>query len=130
MSADTDKKLPVNTIVRSPLSIDVPICDIASYVFSAGTQETRSQPLYFDADRPSRNLSLDQAELIVKRFARGLHKLGLQPGDRVLLFSQNRLFFPVVIWSVTASRCVFTAIAPSATATGESLPSYPLLGRC
>jgi acyl-CoA synthetase (AMP-forming)/AMP-acid ligase II len=113
-----DEKLPVNTIVKSPFSINIPIIDLASYVFSSGTTESRGIPQYYDAESPSQNFSLEQAEIRVKQLAKGLQTLGLQPGDRVLLFSSNRLLFPIVLWGVAAARCVFTAIAPSASALG------------
>lgn len=113
-----DEKLPVNTIVKSPLSINVPVIDLASYVFSTGTPESRGIPQYYDAESPSQNFSLEQAEVRVKQLAKGLQKFGLRPGDRVLLFSSNRLFFPIVLWGVPAAGCVFTAIAPSASALG------------
>ena len=52
----------------------------------------------------------------MKRFGKGLQKNGLQRGDRVLLYAGNKLFFPVVMWSVTAAGAIFTAASPSASA--------------
>ncbi|KAJ5730666.1 uncharacterized protein N7483_005174 [Penicillium malachiteum] len=111
--------LPVGTIVKSPLSMKLPTIDVASYVFSSGTKESRGAPVYFNADSPSTNFSLQEAEVYVKRFAKGLLRHGLRKGDRVLLYSGNKLLFPVVLWSVTAAGCVFTGIAPSASAGGR-----------
>ncbi|KAJ5621649.1 hypothetical protein N7528_006432 [Penicillium herquei] len=108
--------LPAGTIVKSPLSMKIPTIDVASYVFSSGTKETRGAPVYFNADSPATNFSLQEAEVYVKRFAKGLLKHGLRKEDRVLLYSGNKLLFPVVLWSVTAAGCVFTGIAPSASA--------------
>lgn len=43
----------------------------------------------------------------------GLRKAGLQPGDRVLLFSGNNLFFPVVFMGVIMAGGIFTGANPS-----------------
>ncbi|KAL2802166.1 hypothetical protein BJX63DRAFT_426259 [Aspergillus granulosus] len=101
-------------LVESPYKVDIPISDIPSWVFTAGTQESRRQPQYFDADHPAHCFSLSQAELHVKQVALGLQRLGLRPNDKVLLFSPNKLYFPVLLWGVIAARCVFTAVSPSA----------------
>jgi acyl-CoA synthetase (AMP-forming)/AMP-acid ligase II len=118
-------------IVESPYTVDIPISDIPSWVFSAGTQDSRRQPQYFDADHPSHCFSLSQAELYVKQVALGLQRLGLRPNDKVLLFSPNKLYFPVLLWGVIAARCVFTAVSPSAQETGMYTPrhvvEYPLM---
>lgn len=105
-------------IIESPYVVDIEVSDVVSWVFSSGTEITRQQPQYFDADQPSRNFSLSQAELWVKQVARGIQKLGLQPNDKVLLYSPNKLYFPILLWGVIASGCVFTAVAPSASETG------------
>lgn len=104
--------------LESPYKVEIEITDVVSWVFSSGTEITRQRPQYFDADKPSRNFSLSQAELYVKQVARGIQKLGLQPNDKVLLYSQNKLYFPILLWGVIASGCVFTAVAPSASEAG------------
>ncbi|KAF9889084.1 hypothetical protein FE257_008061 [Aspergillus nanangensis] len=104
-------------VVQSPCQIDIPAIDIVTYVFQSGTPRTRDTPQFFDADVPSRCFSLSQAELYVKRLARGLQKLGLEKGDKVLLYAGNHLFFPVLLWGVIASGCVFTAVNPAASET-------------
>ncbi|KAL4997877.1 hypothetical protein BDV10DRAFT_194864 [Aspergillus recurvatus] len=105
------------TVLNSPLQIPIPITDVASFVFTSGTATTRQTPQYFDASNPSKNFSLAQAEVFVKQIAKGLEVLGLQPNDKVLLYSHNALFFPVLLWGVLAGRCVFTAVAGGASAS-------------
>ncbi|KAL4806523.1 hypothetical protein BDV18DRAFT_159695 [Aspergillus unguis] len=102
-------------MIKSPLQIPIPITDVASFVFTSGTSSSRQAPQYFDAANPSRNYSLAQAEIHAKQIARGLEDLGLKPDDKVLLYSANSLFFPVLLWGVLAGRFVFTAAAPSAS---------------
>lgn len=116
ISVTMGSRKPVNQIVKSPLSIEIPATDIASYVFTSGTSASRLSPQYFDAERPSRNFSLSEAEVCVKQFGKGLQKNGLREGDRVLLYSGNDLFFPVVLWGVTAAGGIFTAASPTASA--------------
>ncbi|KAH7127789.1 hypothetical protein B0J13DRAFT_645805 [Dactylonectria estremocensis] len=105
-------------VIESPFAVDlnIPVIDIPSYVFSTRNPQEKAKPVYFDARNPSVNLSLQEAEVYVKRLARGLIALGLQPGDKVLLISQNNLFVPVVLWGVIAAGCVFTAASPGASA--------------
>ncbi|KAF9889142.1 hypothetical protein FE257_007631 [Aspergillus nanangensis] len=107
----------------APHQIPIPTTDIASFIFS-GDNASKQSPQYFDADAPSRNYSLAQAELYVKQVAHGLQtKLGLQPDDKVLLFSGNNLYVPVLLWGVTAAGGVFTAANPAAS---ESELEYQL----
>jgi acyl-CoA synthetase (AMP-forming)/AMP-acid ligase II len=105
-------------IIKSPRQIDIPITDVASFVFSSGTTTSRETPQYFDAANPTKNFSLAQAEGYVKQIASGLEALGLKPNDKVLLYSNNSLFFPLLLWAVLAGRFVFTAASPSASVTG------------
>lgn len=108
-------------IVESPHQVPIPVTDAASFVFSTGMPSSREAPQYFDAACPAKCFSLSQAEVFVKQFARGLEVLGLQPNDKVLLYSHNRLFFPVLLWGVLAARCVFTAASPNASVIGGRL---------
>lgn len=70
--------------------------------------------MYIDADRPDTHF-LTQAtfRLWAKRFAVGLLEAGLQPGDRVLLFSGNDIFFPVVLMGVVMAGGIFTPANPT-----------------
>ena len=48
----------------------------------------------------------------IRRFAAGLRKAGLQPGDRVLLFSGNSLFCPIVLLGIVMAGGIFTGANP------------------
>jgi acyl-CoA synthetase (AMP-forming)/AMP-acid ligase II len=104
---------------HSPFEIEIPISDLTSYIFSSGDEKSRQSPQYFDAENPSRCYSLREAEILVKRIAKGLRNIGLQPGDKILLFSGNALHFPVLFWGVIAAEYVFTGCTPSASVQGE-----------
>lgn len=118
MSKLSEQILPSGTIIKSPLQIDIPTTDVTSYIFSSTPEKQTGVPLYYNAEAPSQNFSLADAEVIVKRFAKGLQKLGLRRGDRILLYSGNKLSFPIVFWSIPAAGCVFTASSPAASAQG------------
>lgn len=105
--------------LESPYTLDIPPVDLTTFVFSGLDKAARAQPLYFDADRPDQNFSLDQAEGLVKRIALGLQsKLGLKANDKVLLYSGNSLYFPVLFWSTIAAGCVFSGCSPSSSVPG------------
>lgn len=112
-------------MIESPCQVHIPHTDVASFVFNSGTASSRESPQYFDAASPSKCFSLAQAEVWVKQFAKGLQDLGLGADDKILLFSENRLDFPVLLWGVLAARCVFTAASPSASLRGESVAPFP-----
>lgn len=113
---------PKSITIESNHKLSIPGTDVASFIFSSGTEASRRKTQYFDATNPSRCFSLSQAEVYVKQVAHGLQQLGLKPDDKVLLYSRNSLFFPILLWGVIASGCVFTACAPSASASGRQHP--------
>src|SRR6187402_1028968 len=106
---------PKSIVIESRHNLTIPGIDLPSFIFSSGTESSRQKPQYFDATNPSKCFSLAQAESYVKQVAHGLQRLGLRPDDKVLLYSSNSLFFPILLWGVVASGCVFTACAPSAS---------------
>lgn len=106
-------------MIVSPSSVEIPGVDIASFIFSTGTPETRRSPQYFDANDPRKSFSLYEAEKTVKQIAHGLQQLGLKPDEKVMVFSSNCLHFPIALWGIVASGGVFTAASPSASVTGE-----------
>lgn len=102
----------------SPYKLDIPPLDLTTYIFTSLTPEERSQPQYFDAERPELNYSLNQAEVLVKRVGKGLQRLDLGQNAKVLLYSGNSLYFPILFWSTIAAGYVFTGCSPSASVTG------------
>ncbi|KAF9892990.1 hypothetical protein FE257_012401 [Aspergillus nanangensis] len=102
-------------IISCSLKVEIPAVDLFTYVFSSGTPVSRQSPQYFDATAPAVNYCLEDAELMARQFGRGLQSSGLRKQDKVLLYSPNSLFFPVVIWAVTAAGGVFTGASPTAS---------------
>lgn len=100
---------------KSRWTIDVPDIHLASLLLQSPTESlSRTHKCYIDAARPRTHyLTTHDFRLWSQRFAAGLLKSGLQPGDRVLLFSGNDLFFPVVFMGVVMAGGVFTGANPT-----------------
>lgn len=94
--------------------MDIPNKSLTSYVFESPTATLSETPLLLDADKPDDYwLSHHTYRLWCQRFAAGLVKAGFQRGDRVMLFSGNTLFFPVVLMGTIMAGGVFTGANPS-----------------
>ena len=98
---------------KSRWTVDIPALDVPSYVFGSQTEPLGDRPLIIDADKPEYHLTKDALRLWCKRFALGLHNHGFQPGDRLLLFSGNTVFFPVVFLGTMMAEGVFSGANPT-----------------
>ena len=99
--------------VKSRWTIPIPDTSIVSLVFKSPTHPLSDEkPALIDAEDPKRYLTLHTYRLWSQRLAVGLISHGLQPGDRVLLFSANNLFFPVVFMGVVMAGGIFTGANP------------------
>ncbi|KAJ9653553.1 hypothetical protein H2198_007273 [Neophaeococcomyces mojaviensis] len=101
---------------KSPLpDIDIPKCNILSYVF-AGDRSNRTEPLWIDAANPTNSLSLSQMHMLVKRLAAGFDKLHVPTNGAVMVFSPNHIFVPTVYLAAAGSNRAFTGANPIYTA--------------
>lgn len=99
---------------KSRWTVDVPSCDLATYVFPSQTESLGDKPIIIDAERPEKYyLSLTTYRQWCKRVAAGLIKNGLQPGDRVLLYSGNTMFFPCAFMGIIMAGGIFTGANPT-----------------
>ncbi|KAJ5451846.1 hypothetical protein N7445_000029 [Penicillium cf. griseofulvum] len=100
---------------KSRWTIDIPDTHLASILFQSPTASlSKTHKCYLEAARPETHcLTTHNLRLWSQRFAAGLRKSGLQPGDRVLLFSGNDLFFPVVFMGVIMAGGIFTGANPT-----------------
>ncbi|PGH14495.1 hypothetical protein AJ79_02988 [Helicocarpus griseus UAMH5409] len=102
---------------KSRWSIPTPQQSIPTWIFESpsGTLDDQ-KPLLIDPTRPdSQYLTLAGYRLWAQRLAAGLKAAGLQPRDRVLLYSGNNIFFPVVFMGVIMAGGIFTAANPTFT---------------
>lgn len=103
--------------------VDVPKCNVLKYLFPANEVPSDS-PLYIDSNNPHHSLSPRQLLKWIKRLALGLENLGVERGHRVMIFTPNHIFVPVVYLGSVGSGRVFTGANPAYTATGLQLLSF------
>lgn len=95
--------------LKSKWSVDLPEVSLSTYLFGSPTATLSDKPLLLEASTPdTQYLTAASLRLWCQRFAAGLRREGLQRGDRVLLFSSNTLFFPVVVIGTIMAGGVFT----------------------
>lgn len=100
---------------KSRWHIDIPDTHLASLLFTSPDHPlSKTHRSFAEAARPDTHyFTTHDFRLWSQRFAAGLRKSGLQPGDRVLLFSGNDLFFPVVFMGVIMAGGIFSGANPT-----------------
>ncbi|KAF1849504.1 4-coumarate-CoA ligase-like protein [Cucurbitaria berberidis CBS 394.84] len=101
-------------VIKSRWALPLPQVSLPTWIFDSPTADLPTIPAYISANEPDKYfLSLSDYRLYAQRLASGLRRSGLQPGDRVLLFSGNTLFFPSFIMGVVMAEGVFTGANPT-----------------
>ncbi|KAJ4376130.1 hypothetical protein N0V83_001411 [Neocucurbitaria cava] len=101
-------------VIKSRWSFPTPQVSLPTYIFDSPTAELPTTPAYISAKEPEKySLSLTDYRLYAQRLASGLRRSGLQPGDRVMLFSGNTLFFPSFVMGVIMAEGIFTGANPT-----------------
>ncbi|KAF4619016.1 hypothetical protein G7Y89_g14834 [Cudoniella acicularis] len=99
--------------VHSRWKIPIDACSLPTWLFGPPDSRLPDKIAFIDADRPETHfLTHETFRLWSSRLAAGLQKAGLQPGDRVLLFSGNSLFYPVVFLGILMAGGTFTGANP------------------
>ena len=100
---------------KSRWSIDIPKCSLPTFLFKSPSNPLSEKPQFIDATRPETHfLTRSSYRLWSQRFAQGLTRSKhFKKGDRVLLFSGNDLFFPVVFMGVLMAGGIFTGANPT-----------------
>ena len=94
--------------------IPYPKESIVTYLFNSyDGQLDDKRPLFIDAENESKYYTFAQYRLWAQRLAAGLRKAGLKDGDRVLLYSGNNIYFPVVFMGIVMAGGVFTGANPT-----------------
>ncbi|KAH0442781.1 4-coumarate- ligase [Colletotrichum camelliae] len=100
--------------IKSRWSEPIPNCSLQKWIFGSSSAPLTDRKAFYDADRPETHyLTFGDYRLVAKQIAIGLQKAGLKPGDRVLLFSGNNLFFPVIFLGVLMAGGIFTGANPT-----------------
>ncbi|EHY61276.1 hypothetical protein HRR83_008973 [Exophiala dermatitidis] len=100
---------------KSRWTVPVPDCSLQTFLFESPDHPLGSKRSFIDAARPDTHyLTRDQFRLWAQRFALGLHRSKhYRKGDRVLLYSGNDLFVPVVFMGVVCAGGIFTGANPT-----------------
>jgi 4-coumarate--CoA ligase len=108
-------------VIQSRFSAQIPNCSIQTWIFGSPSGHLRygDSKAWIDADSPEdRFLTFSSARLLAKRIALGLTDAGLEPGDRVLVISDNSVVYPVIVFGIWMAGGIFTG-ANSASARRE-----------
>lgn len=101
-------------VIQSRYQIPIPQVSLPTFLFGSPTAPLDNKPAFLSTRDPENHkLSLSDYRLYAQRLASGLLRSGLQPGDRVLLFSGNTLFFPVILMGTVMAGGIFTGANPT-----------------
>lgn len=101
--------MPIHSRWKVPLAV----CSFQKYLFGSQTAQLPDKIVYYDAEQSeTHRLSFNEFRSLSQQLAAGLRKAGLKPGDRVLLYSGNNLFYPVVFLGVLIAGGIFTGANP------------------
>jgi 4-coumarate--CoA ligase len=107
--------VPIKMPYQSPRSVDIPNCSLQTVLFKSPHARLGSKRAFSEAARPDTHyITREQFRLWSQRFALGLQRSKhFQKGDRILLFSGNDLFVPVVFMGVLCAGGIFTGANPT-----------------
>lgn len=99
---------------KSRWSVDIPITSLPSLLLGDPSTTLPDTAAYIDAEDPDRlHISWREYALWCKRVATGLIDAGLCPNDRVLVYSGNNIFFPVVFMGVIMAGGIISTANPA-----------------
>ncbi|KAK4952686.1 hypothetical protein LTR10_009492 [Elasticomyces elasticus] len=98
---------------KSRWNIPIPTQSLPSYLFDSPTLPLDDKPLLIDAELPEYYLTQHTYREWSKRFALGLQQNGFKSGDRLLLYSGNTIFFPVILLGTIMAGGIFTGANPT-----------------
>lgn len=102
--------------IKSRWAEPIPNTSIQKWIFGSSFGALPDRKAFIDADQPdAKFLSFADYRLVSKQIAVGLQAAGLRPGDRVLVFSGNSVYFPVVFLGILMAGGIFTGANPTFT---------------
>ncbi|KAL2263472.1 hypothetical protein VTK26DRAFT_6679 [Humicola hyalothermophila] len=100
--------------ISSRWSFPIPRCSLQQWIFGSACGPVPDQLAFIDPEQPDTNFLTTQAyRLLAKRVALGLQKAGLRRGDRVLIFSNNNIFFPSVFLGILMAGGIVSGANPT-----------------
>jgi 4-coumarate--CoA ligase len=104
--------------IQSSFQLDIPECDVLSYLFSPNSPPSKT-PLWIESTDPSKYLSQYTLIREIRRFALGLKTLGVKSGDVIMVQSGNHIYVPVVFFGAMACGAIFSGANPTYTVPGK-----------
>ncbi|KAK4104110.1 acetyl-CoA synthetase-like protein [Parathielavia hyrcaniae] len=99
--------------IPSRWSVPIPRCSLQQWIFGSACGPLPDHKAFIDPDNPEANfLTMTDFRLLAKRVALGLQQAGIKEGDRVLIFSNNNLFFPSIFLGVLMAGGIVTGANP------------------
>ena len=99
-------------VYKSPYpAVDIPEVNVLSYLFPKG-ETISDEPIWHDSDDPSICMSKREILHKIKKLGSGLDKLGVQPGEVLLVFTPNHIYVPVAYLGTVGSQRVFSGVNP------------------
>jgi 4-coumarate--CoA ligase len=100
--------------IKSRWTSPVPKCSLQQWIFGSPNGPVPDRVAFADPESPdARFLSVADYRLVSKRIALGLMEAGLRPGDRVLLYSSNNLYYPPMFLGILMAGGIFTGASPA-----------------
>jgi acyl-CoA synthetase (AMP-forming)/AMP-acid ligase II len=101
-------------VIKSEWQIPIPEISLPTFLFGSPADPLPDKPIFISTRAPEKHyLTMSDYRLYSQRFASGLLRSGFKPGDRLLLFSGNTLFFPTVIMGTIMAGGIFTGANPT-----------------
>ncbi|KAG9962742.1 acetyl-CoA synthetase-like protein, partial [Aureobasidium melanogenum] len=102
-------------VFKSPHpDIDIPKVDLLTYLFPED-EPVSECPIWIDAVNPRKSISPADLLMWAKRLGVGWDRLGVQPGEIVLIYTPNHIFVPVAYIGIVGNTRAFSAINPLST---------------
>ena len=99
---------------KSRWSVDIPKKYLHSLILGGPNETLPDTPAYVDCDDPANvHITWSQYALWSRRIAAGLQQAGLKQKDRVLVYSGNNIFCPVVFMGVSLAGGITTTANPA-----------------
>ncbi|RKK07384.1 hypothetical protein BFJ65_g17588 [Fusarium oxysporum f. sp. cepae] len=102
--------------IKSRWYAPTPRISLPAWVFgSESLCKDGDRTTFRDASDPKRALTFSEFQQYSKRLALGFRRVGVQPGDRVLIFCENDIFVPCIFFGVIMAGAIFTGASASST---------------
>ncbi|KAI2775339.1 hypothetical protein DTO012A8_70 [Penicillium roqueforti] len=86
--------------------------DLLSFTFDGPKPYNQNQPLFIDAEDPSRSFTAAQFRQLVRTLIAGLKAHNVQPGDCVLVHLGNSILYPALFFGIIGAGGVYMGSNP------------------